>query len=49
MLTGTDDPEVFDGLPVSLQLVGRRFEDEKVLATLDFIKEAVGLPFCDFP
>ena len=44
-----DDPETFSGLPVSLQLVGRRFEDEKVLAVLDYIKQAIGLPFVDFP
>ena len=49
VLTGIDDPEVFDGLPVSLQLVGRRFEDEKVVAALEYIKNAVGLPFEPFP
>lgn len=25
-----DDPDVYKGAPVSLQLVGRRYEDEKV-------------------
>lgn len=44
-----DDPEAFDGLPVSLQLVGRRFEDEKVLAVLEYIQGAIGLPFAAFP
>lgn len=29
---GPDDPEAVHGLPVSLQLVGRRLEEEKVLA-----------------
>ena len=45
----TDDPEVFHGLPISLQLVGRRFEDEKVLAILEYIHKVVKLPFVDFP
>ena len=45
LTTIIDDPEIFDGLPVSLQLVGRRFEDEKVLAILDFIEDAVKLLF----
>ncbi len=31
LLTSIDpDPEKYSGLPVSLQLVGRRYEDEKV-------------------
>jgi amidase len=37
LLTVIDDAEEFDGLPISLQLVGRRFEDEKVLAILEYI------------
>jgi Asp-tRNA(Asn)/Glu-tRNA(Gln) amidotransferase A subunit family amidase len=41
-----DDAQEFDGLPVSLQLVGRRFEDEKVLAVLEYIHRVVKLPFC---
>ncbi|OCK96647.1 amidase [Cenococcum geophilum 1.58] len=43
------DPETFAGLPVSLQLVGRRHEDEKVLAVLQYLQEKIGLPFADFP
>jgi amidase len=39
-LIGIDDANEFDGLPISLQLVGRRFEDEKVLAILDYITSA---------
>jgi amidase len=39
------DPEVFHGLPVSLQIVGRRFEDEKVLAVLKYVKERIWLLF----
>jgi amidase len=37
LLTGVDDVDEFHGLPISLQLVGRRFEDEKVLAILGYI------------
>ncbi|KAL5414614.1 hypothetical protein PMIN03_003114 [Paraphaeosphaeria minitans] len=42
-------PEEANGLPVSLQLVGRRFEDEKVLAILEHITEQIKLPFDQFP
>jgi Asp-tRNA(Asn)/Glu-tRNA(Gln) amidotransferase A subunit family amidase len=34
--------------PVSLQLVGRRYEDEKVLEALEVIKMETELPFVDF-
>jgi amidase len=44
-----DDPETFAGLPISLQLVGRRFEDEKIIAVLEYIKEHIALPFVPFP
>ncbi|KAF2639078.1 amidase [Massarina eburnea CBS 473.64] len=39
------DAEEFHGLPVCLQLVGRRFDDEKILAVLEHITSLVGLPF----
>ncbi|KAF2128547.1 amidase [Dothidotthia symphoricarpi CBS 119687] len=38
------DPEEFHGAPVGLQLVGRRFEDEKVLGILEHIKKEICLP-----
>ncbi|OAL51348.1 amidase [Pyrenochaeta sp. DS3sAY3a] len=41
------DPEEFHGAPVGLQLVGRRFEDEKILGILQHIKEKIRLPFED--
>jgi amidase len=44
-----DDPKLFAGLPISLQLVGRRFEDEKIIAVLEYIKKEIGLPFVEFP
>ncbi|MCJ1295451.1 hypothetical protein MMC34_007014 [Xylographa carneopallida] len=43
------DPETFAGLPISLQLVGRKFEDEKITAILEYIKQEIGLPFTEFP
>jgi len=33
-------PEVFDGAPISLQIVGRRHEEEKLLAMLGRVEEA---------
>lgn len=32
MRPSTDDPEIYDGAPVGLQIVARKFEEEKVLA-----------------
>jgi len=37
-----DDPEVFDGAHVSLQLVGRRLQEEKMIAIADLVGKAVG-------
>ena len=37
-------PARYVDAPVSLQLVGRRYEDEKVFEALEFIQEAIGLP-----
>jgi Asp-tRNA(Asn)/Glu-tRNA(Gln) amidotransferase A subunit family amidase len=37
----TDDAEDFKGAPVNLQVVGRPFEDEKVLAAMQIIDEIV--------
>ncbi|KAF2727068.1 amidase [Polyplosphaeria fusca] len=42
------DAEEFEGMPVALQLVGRRFEDEKVLAIAEWIQKKVGLPIEGF-
>ncbi|KAK6347312.1 hypothetical protein TWF696_007383 [Orbilia brochopaga] len=41
------DPECYIGAPVGLQLVGRRFDDEKVLEALNIIQGRIGLPFAD--
>jgi Asp-tRNA(Asn)/Glu-tRNA(Gln) amidotransferase A subunit family amidase len=44
-----DRPEDLAGVPVSLQLVSRRFEDEKVVAVLEYLKQEIGLPLADVP
>eukprot|EP01113_Clastostelium_recurvatum_P011299 TRINITY_DN15728_c0_g1_i1.p1 TRINITY_DN15728_c0_g1~~TRINITY_DN15728_c0_g1_i1.p1 ORF type:complete len:247 (-),score=51.64 TRINITY_DN15728_c0_g1_i1:20-760(-) len=35
------DPDVFDGMSVGLQLVGRRFEEEKMITIADYIGKAL--------
>ncbi len=40
--------EGYKNAPLSLQLVGRRYEDEKVLRALEVIKEETGLPFVSY-
>jgi amidase len=37
----TDDPEIFDGAHVALQLVGRRLQEEKILAIGELLSEAL--------
>jgi amidase len=41
-LLGVDDPEIFDGAHVSVQLVGRRLEEEKMLAIAEYVGNTVG-------
>jgi hypothetical protein len=36
------DPETYQGAPISLQVVGKRQHDEKVLAALAEIERAMG-------
>ncbi|PSN70225.1 putative glutamyl-tRNA amidotransferase subunit A [Corynespora cassiicola Philippines] len=40
-------PKKYLNAPVSLQLVGRRYDDEKVIETWEYIKEKIGLPFAE--
>ncbi|KUJ09614.1 amidase [Mollisia scopiformis] len=40
--------EGYKDAPISLQLVGRRYEDEKVIQALEIMKEETGLPFVDY-
>jgi Asp-tRNA(Asn)/Glu-tRNA(Gln) amidotransferase A subunit family amidase len=41
------DPEAMHGLPVGVQVVGRRLEEEKVLAGMERIEEALGREWDD--
>ncbi|KAF2110166.1 amidase signature domain-containing protein [Lophiotrema nucula] len=41
-------PEKYAGAPVSLQWVGRRYDDEKIIEAVDYIKEKIGMPFAEF-
>jgi amidase len=34
-----DDPEIYDGAHVSLQIVGRRLQEEKMLAIAAYIEQ----------
>lgn len=36
-----DDPELYHGAPVGLQLVGRRLQEEKILTLAEHIGQAV--------
>ena len=36
-----DDPEIYDGAHVAVQLVGRRLQEEKVIALAEYIGHAV--------
>jgi amidase len=38
----TDDPDAVDGMAISLQLVGRRFEDETVVAVAQYLQKTLG-------
>lgn len=42
-------PEKFVDAPVSLQLIGRRYDDEKVFEAFELIRDAVKIPFVEFP
>lgn len=41
MICALDNPGVIHGMPVSLQLVGRRLEEEKVVKMCDAILQAL--------
>ncbi|KAK7618263.1 amidase signature domain-containing protein [Phyllosticta citricarpa] len=42
------EPEVYRDAPISLQLVGRPLDDEKVIEAMELIVEKTGLPFAGF-
>jgi hypothetical protein len=37
-----DEPEKYEGGPVGLQVIGRRYEEEKVLDILEIIAQTLG-------
>lgn len=41
-LTNPDDPEIYDGAHVSVQLVGRKLQEEKILVMTEIIGDALG-------
>jgi len=41
-ITKAYDPEIYDGAHVAVQLVGRRLQEEKVLALTEIIGDALG-------
>lgn len=43
-----DAPQSYTNAPISLQLVSKRYNDEKVIEALEYIQEEIGLPFVDF-
>jgi amidase len=40
----TDEPEKYKDAPISLQLVGRRYDDEKIIQILELIQKNVKFP-----
>ena len=40
-MSNSDDPSIYDGAPVAVQLVGRRLQEEKVLAMAEYIGKAL--------
>lgn len=40
-LTPIDDPEIYDGAHVGVQLMGRRYQEEKILALSEMIGKAL--------
>ncbi|KAF2655066.1 putative glutamyl-tRNA amidotransferase subunit A [Lophiostoma macrostomum CBS 122681] len=42
------EAEKYANAPISLQLVGRRYEDEKVVEAMEYIQEKLGLPWAEY-
>ena len=40
-----DEPSKYVDAPVSLQLVGRKYEEERLIEALEMITKVAGLPF----
>ena len=48
LMSRADEPEKYANAPISLQLVGRRYEDEKVVEAMEYIQEMLGLPWAEY-
>jgi Asp-tRNA(Asn)/Glu-tRNA(Gln) amidotransferase A subunit family amidase len=48
LIVRVDEPERYINAPISLQLVGRRYEDEKVVEAMEYIQDKLGLPWADY-
>lgn len=44
ILTQTDEPEKYRDAPISLQLVGRRYDDEKIIQALEYMQKHIKIP-----
>ena len=42
LLMIVDDPDLYDGAHVSVQVVGRRFEEERILTITEILGDALG-------
>jgi amidase len=41
LMPATDDPEVAHGTPVGFQLVGKRLQEEKMIAVAELLEKAL--------
>jgi amidase len=39
---GIDDPEIYEGAHVGVQIVGRRLQEEKLLAIAEYLGKTIG-------
>lgn len=46
MPDSADDPEIYDGVPVGVQIVARTFEEEKVLAIAGIVTACLNVAVC---
>lgn len=40
-MTWSDDPELFDGVPITLQLAGKHFQDENLLRAAKVVEAVI--------
>jgi amidase len=42
LIEGVDDPEIYRGAHVGVQIVGRRLQEEKILALTEILGDVLG-------